>query len=85
MSFAICDVVTRELSRAVNRKYTGTQPGMRSTPKKQQPEEKYHDMVVNEEAVGGNTQVRGAAGDGAEEDGENRQELTHKEPGDKNN
>ena len=36
-------------------------------------------MVVDEEAIGGNTQDCGAAGDGAEEEGESRPELTHRE------
>ena len=55
VSFAICDLVTREPTRAANRKYAGTQPGARTTPKKQQPEEKYHGMVVDEQTIGGNT------------------------------
>ena len=84
MSFAICDLVTREPTRAANRKYAGTQPGARSTPKKQQPRDKYHGMVVDEETIGGNTQVRGAAGDGAEEEGASKPELTHREPSYKN-
>jgi hypothetical protein len=41
-------------------------------------------MVVDGEAMGGSTQVRGADGDGAEEDGESRPELTHREPSYKN-
>ena len=84
VSFAICDLVTRERTRAASQKYADTQPGARSTPKKQPPEEKYHSMVVDEETIGGNTPVCGAAGDGAEEEGESTPELTHREASYKN-
>ena len=85
VSFAICDVMTREPTRAANKRYAGTQPGARSTPKKQPPEEKFHNMAVDHEATGGDAQARGASGDGAEdEEGEHRPELTHKEPSYKN-
>ena len=41
-------------------------------------------MAVNHEATGGNAHTRGATGDGAEDEGESRPELTHKEPSYKN-
>ena len=85
VSFAICDVVTREPTRAANKRYAGAQSGARSTPKKHPPEEKFHNMAVDQEATGGDAQARGVSGDGAdEEEGERRPELTHKEPSYKN-
>ena len=84
VSFAVCDVVTREPARAINKRYSGAQPGARSTPKKQLPEEKYNNMAVDQEATGGSAQTRGATGDGAEDESESRPELTHKEPSYKN-
>ena len=85
VSFAICDVMTREPTRAANKRYAGAQPGARSTPKKQPPEEKLHNMAVDHEATAGDAQARGASGDGADdEEGEHRPELTHKDPSYKN-
>ena len=84
VSFAICDMVTREPTRAANKRYAGAQSGARSTPKKQPPEENFHNMAVDQEATGGDAQARGASGDGAEEEGERRPELTHREPSYKN-
>ena len=84
VSFAICDLISREPARTGSRKYAGTQPRARSTPKKQSPNEKFQRMAVDEEAKGDITQVRGAVGVGAGEEDEVRPEMTHKEPSYKN-
>ena len=84
VSFAICDLVSREPAKTGTRKYAGTQPGAKATPKKQQQNEKLNSMAVDEDVKGSGTQVGCAAGVGAEEDEEVRPEMPHKEPSYKN-
>ena len=53
VSFAICDLVSKEPAKASTRKYAGTQPGAKATPKQQPPSEKTYGMAVNEDVNGG--------------------------------
>ena len=84
VTFAICDLVSRELPRPGCQKYAGAQSGTRSTPKNLPPTEKCQGMAVDEETKGGNTQVGGTAGVRAGEEKEIRPETMHAQPSYKN-
>ena len=84
VSFAICDLVSKEPARIGTWKYAGTQRGTKSTPKKQPSSEKAHGMGVDEDVKRRDSQVGCDASTGVEEDEVVRIELTHKEPSYKN-
>ena len=84
VSFAICDMVSKEPAKSGTRKYVGSQAGTKSTPKKQPPSDKKHGMAINGETRRREGRAGGDAGDGAEEEESIRPEMTHKEPSYKN-
>ena len=84
VSFAICDMVSKEPAKSGTRKYADSQAGMKSTPKKQPPSEKNHGMAVDEETRRRECHVGYDAGDGAEEEESTQPKMTHREPSYKN-
>ena len=68
LSFAMCDLVSRDPASKGSRKTAGTQLGASFTPKKQPPNEKFQGMAMDEKARRDNTQVSGALRVGADKD-----------------
>ena len=83
VSFAISDLVSKELVRHGGQIYAGTEAGMRYTPESLQTE-KCVSIAVDEEAKGEHIQVGGTAGVGAREEDKGRPEMAHTEPRYKN-
>ena len=84
VTFAICNLVSKELAKSGAQKYARSQTGAKSTPKKQPTSGRYHGMAGNGETKRREGQVGCDAGATVKEEEVFPPERTHKEPSYKN-